>query len=220
MECTHEYRFQRTGGLDFCMMCKKFIPPKVEEECQNFVMPPRIFEITEKLWKQIRPWKLIPYELIKKYGWYISMINGAEYLIMPILKMGNPIYFSARLLSQGTYSKYLYPNGVKKSYWVSSEENSWEPIIIITEGVADAVYCSPLGTSIALLGSYYNNSLDSLLAGHHIAICMDCDAPGILAAMRIMGQLKDVASKKIVMLPNLCDPTDLELDKLKQMIHN
>ncbi len=95
-------------------------------------------------------------------------------------------------------------------------------LILVCEGVADAVYCSPLGTSIALLGSYYNGSLDDKLAGRHIALCMDCDSAGILAAMRIAGYLRDkgmAKSTKIVMLPNKKDPTDIPIDKLKQLVY-
>jgi DNA primase len=215
--CAHAYVIPR-GQLLFCLHCKKFVEVAEPKEEQPLVMPPRIFEITEGLWKIITPWPLISATLAVKYGWYASFLNGRQYLVMPIFRNGVPVYYSARLLGEGQPAyKYLYPTGVKKLYWTSSD--ALEDPIIICEGVADAVYCSSIGSSIAVLGSYYNGSLDDKLAGHHVALVLDGDAPGILAAMTIKQNLKNVKSVKVVILPGEKDPTDFEVCKLREIVY-
>jgi DNA primase len=207
------------GGLDFCLQCKQYIPKEEIKDELPLVMPPRIYEITEKLWKITAPWPLIPFHLVEKYGWYVSYLNSHQYLIMPIWRNGSAAYYSARLLDADPQAlKYQYPKGVKKLYWISSDELA-SPVII-TEGVADGVYCSQFGSSVAVLGSYYNNSLDDLLTGKHIVLCFDADAPGMVAAMRIATQLKVAKTVKLIVLPYKKDPTDLEPSKLKEFIVN
>ncbi len=215
-ECTHEYAIRKTDTLKFCLMCKQLITiePTIPKE---LVMPPRIYEITEKLWKDLSPWRLLGFDLALKNDWYISMLFSTEYLIMPIKGMnGDVIYYSARRLTGTATSKYLYPEGVRKSYYVSNQ--TLESPIIITEGVADAVYASQVGTSIALLGAHYDGSLNDRLVGKHVAICMDGDPIGLLSAMRISTQLKACASVKVVVLPAKKDPTDLPVEDLAKLI--
>lgn len=138
---------------------------------------------------------------------------------MPVLKSGSPQYYSARLLGKGTGSKYLYPKGVKKLYWTSDDQLS--PVgspVIICEGVADAVYCSLIGPSIALLGSHYNGSLDDLLANRVVALCLDGDAAGIFAAITAKQKLKVAKNVKVVILPHKFDPTDIPVEELRRII--
>lgn len=217
-KCTHHYVIpQGQGQFGFCLSCKQVIEIKEEITTEELVMPPRIFEITEKLWENIKPWKLMPFHLIKENGWYISILNNEEYLIMPIQRMGQNIYFSARKLHLKTTqtSKYLYPTGVKKSIY--SSRGTGEKYII-TEGVADAVYCSQIYPSIALLGCYYNGSLDIELTGKEILLCLDGDSPGILASLLLVKSFKTAKSVKIVSLPIGLDPTDIPIDQLKTII--
>lgn len=214
-ECSHPYLIAR-GVLNFCLTCKQFVTIK-EEPKQELVMPPVIFEITERLWKKITPWPHIGAQLVQKHQWYISMLNSQDYLIMPILKNGYPVYYSARRLGEGNGLKYQYPKGVKKSLWVSTDALEQDPIIIC-EGVADAVYCSQISSSVAVLGSYYNGSLDSLFINRDIVLCFDGDTAGIIAAVNIMSQLKNVRSKRMVVLPKDNDPTDVEINKLTEYI--
>lgn len=210
-KCNHPYLIAR-GVLNFCLQCKQFVVIK-EEEKQELIMPPVIFEITEGLWSTISPWPLMPFSLVKSNGWYISMIGTSEYLIMPVQRKGKQIYFSARRLGNGSGMKYLYPAGVKKEYWTSSDELERDPIVFC-EGVADAVFCSKISSSIAVLGSYYNGSLDSLISSRDVVICFDADAAGIIAAVNMMAQFKNIKSKRIVILPKGKDPTDIPLDEL------
>jgi len=215
-KCNHHYSIPQDGKI-FCLTCKQYVEI-IEEEAKELVMPPRIFEITEKLWTTITPWKSIPYELVKQNLWYLSIINSQEYLVMPVMRMGNPVYFSARKLGKGIGLKYLYPTGVKKLPWVSSDKLEREPIIIC-EGVADAVYCSFLSSSIAILGSYYDGSLDSLLFHRRVALVLDGDSAGILGALKIARQLQGHTKEtKVCSLPAGFDPTDLSFEELNIII--
>jgi len=214
-ECGHAYVIPH-GEYGFCLNCKKVVEVKEEESTTPFIMPHRIYEITEESWKKASPWPLLPYILVTEYSLYISIINGLDYLIMPILKNGVYSYYSARNISGKAGLKYSYPTGVKKLYWKSSDELT-SPIIIC-EGVADALYCSLISSSVAVLGSYYNGSLDDDFRGKDIILCMDGDSAGVLAAFGIMQQLKGVKSKRIVMLPKNCDPTDLPIGELTKLI--
>ena len=218
--CEHAYAIPQGNGFKFCLSCKATVPCDDEPaEPQQLVMPPKIFEITERLWTQRAPWPLISFELAKKYQWYFSFLGTTEYLIMPVLKNSEAIYYSARIMNpDATKSKYLYPKGVKRSYWTSKdifESNE----VMICEGVADAVYCSNLGDSVAILGSYYNGSLDNSLRGRSVYLVLDGDSAGIIASVRICAQIRPIAkSVKVVVLPNKKDPTDLEVDELRSLI--
>jgi hypothetical protein len=217
--CDHHYVIPH-GKFGWCLGCKTVVEVKEEKTTNELVMPPRIFEITEALWKIISPWPLLPFPLVECNGWYISMINGLQYLIMPIRKANGDdtcIFFSARKLSKEDGQKYLYPTGVAKSYFVSMQKPE-KDVIVICEGVADAVYCSPIGTSVALLGVYYNGSLGYLFDNRDVAFCLDGDSAGLLAAMRIMGEIKNAKSKKLVLLPEGADPTDIPIEELKKLI--
>lgn len=215
-KCNHHYSIPQAGKI-FCLTCKQYVEI-VEEAPQELVMPPHIFEITENLWTKIAPWKSIPYALVKKNLWYLSIINSQEYLVMPVMRMGNPVYFSARKLGKGTGLKYLYPTGVKKLPWVSSDKLEQEPIIIC-EGVADAVYCSFLSSSVAILGSYYDGSLDDLLHNRNVSLCLDGDSAGILGALKIARQLQGHTKEtRICSLPVGCDPTDIPFAELDMLI--
>jgi len=215
-ECNHHYSIP-SGKFRFCLRCRKVIE-KVEVEEGVLEMPPRIFEIDERLWAERSPWSLMPFQIVQKFDWYISMIGVDEFLIMPIKRGGVNVSFSARRLS-GSGNKYHYQTGVKKVYFLSDDRMVHDPIILC-EGVADAAYCSQIGSSVGVLGSYYDGSLDELLGNRNVAIIFDCDGAGLVSAMRIATHIQKIAkSCRVVVLPNKKDPTDLPLDELKERIN-
>lgn len=177
-------------------------------------MPPAIFNITEPLWKDVSLWKRIPYKIVEKYAWYISVINSLEYLIFPVTRQGNSIFYSARKLSSGEGLKYIYPKNVKRSPWISDDGLS-EPIVIC-EGVADAAYTSQLASSIALLGNYYDVSLDEMLKGKKVILALDGDTIGLISSIRIYSYLQKLCNVSIHTFPENKEPVDFELSELKE----
>jgi len=221
-ECptNHAYKI-KIGPLLYCVSCKQYFDGAQEEKKDYIpcVMPPRVYTITEKVWEKIAPWPLIPYWLVKKYDWYISFLKGSEYLIMPCISAGTSIYFSARKIDDGPGPKYYYQNGAKKEYWLSLDFPSKD--ILIGEGVADAIYLSQFGSSIAILGSHYNGSLDSHFRDRNVYIVLDSDGAGIAASLCIAAHITPLAKQtKIVMLPTGLDPTDMPTKDLRECIFN
>ncbi len=218
--CDHHYAIPKGVGFKFCLICKQTVKDDEGQtaESRELVMPPRIFEITERLWKDIAPWPNIPFRLVKEYGWYISYLSTTQYLIMPVFREKKIAYYSARkLLESENGSKYQYPLGVKKLCWISNDTSPTK--LIICEGVADAVYCSNLATSVALLGSYYNRELDYLVRNRIVYLLLDGDSAGILAALHMAPILEKLAKQVItVILPDKKDPTDFTLDELRGYI--
>lgn len=215
-ECNHQYSIP-SGKFRFCLRCRKVIEV-MERDTGVLEMPPRIYEIDERLWTLRSPWPFMPYEAVRRYDWYITMIGSDEFLVMPITRGGKNVSFSARRLS-GSGNKYHYQAGVRKAYWLSEDTLPNSPIIMC-EGVADAAYCSFLGSSIGVLGSYYDGSLDDLLRNRNVALLFDCDGAGLVASMRIATHIQKVAKNcKVVVLPYKKDPTDLELPKLRERIY-
>jgi hypothetical protein len=202
----------------FCLQCKQFIKAEeVQDKCEEPKLPPEIFGISERLWKTVSPWPLMPFETAKKYGWYITIIGLDDYLVMPIWRNGEAVFYSARNLSNNGGPKYNYQKGAKREYWTSRD--TMESPIVICEGVADAAYVSNVADSIALLSNYYNNSLNSTLAGKRVIVALDGDTVGITSAFTIAKQLKGlVKSVSVVTLPDGLDPTDLELPALKELL--
>ena len=210
MICKHTYLIP-SGDKCFCLNCKQYIDKPKEEDSHELVIPPRIYKLSPQLWESVRPWKTITTTLATSFGWYITLITMEDYLIMPIYKNGQMVFYSARRLT-GRGMKYLYPTGVQKKYFQSSD--TLVSPIFICEGVADAVYMSQFGSSIAVLGSYYDGSLDSSLLGHDCYIVFDGDAAGMVAGIRLASQIK----AKMIVLPNGKDPTDLSISEMKELV--
>ena len=168
-ECptNHAYKL-KMGPLLYCVSCKQYFDGAQEtaKEYIPCVMPPKVYTITEKVWEKIAPWPLIPYWLVQKYDWYISLLKGSEYLIMPCISAGTSVYFSARKIDDGPGPKYYYQKGAKKIYWQSNDFPN--DIVLIGEGVADAIYLSQFGSSIGILGSYYDGSLDNSIHNRRV----------------------------------------------------
>jgi len=215
-DCSHAYRV-KSGILWYCLKCKEFFKDSDEQQEYSPVqMPPKIYLITERLWRIVSPWPNIQFSVPKKYGWYISIIGIDEYLIMPVFKEGKPVFFSARKLTKYNGMKYKYPTGGKKELWTSGELKS---PVIFCEGIADAAYVSVCNySSVALLGSWYNSSLDTKLSGLDIILLFDGDVAGVVAAANVRKSLSGVNSVKTVCLPEGLDPTDLPIEELKELI--
>lgn len=214
--CSHAY-CKPAGFLWWCFDCKSFFKPEENKKSSLAKMPPVIFRITERLWEEIAPWPLMPFKVVKKYGWYISILQGFQYLIMPITRNGKPAFYSARLLEKNTkLKKYDYPYGVSKEYWLSDDQLE-SPVVFFGEGVADAAYMSQLGSSVGLLGNYYNGTLDAQLAGKTVVIVLDSDVVGFTSAVRISCKFSPFITK-ILMLPEGCDPTDIKLPELRKRV--
>lgn len=218
--CVHAYRKPTGGLLWFCYDCRQmFIPQTTAKmEAAAIAMPPVIWDITERLWQEIRPWPLMPFKIVKRYGWYISMLHGHQYLIMPIVRNKQAVFYSARLLDKVKGAKkYDYPSGATKTCWLSNEK-LLSPVFM-AEGVADAAYLSLVGSSVAVLGNYYGGSLDEQLTGKRVIIALDGDAVGFTSAVRIADKIRKIASHvNVLQLPDNADPTDIELPQLKKMI--
>lgn len=219
-ECptNHAYK-SKVGPLLFCRDCKQYLSADAEKDKEYVpcILPPRVYTISEQRWKEIAPWPLIPYSLVKQYEWYISFLKGSQYLIMPILRDGKQVYFSARKIDDGPGPKYYYQFGAKKEYWLSTDFPN--EIILIGEGVADAVYLSQFGSSVGILGSYYDASLDGAIRGRRVYLVMDSDGAGIAASLCIAAHCNTIAKEtKIVLLPQGLDPTDIPANELKGYI--
>ncbi len=219
MNCVHAYR-KSVGLMWWCFDCKQyFMPEKKEKGVPSPVaMPPVIFGITERLWKDIAPWSLMPFKIVEKYGWYISMLHGHQYLIMPIIRKKQAVFYSARLLDKVKgVKKYDYPKDATKAYWLSTE--TFRNPVFIAEGVADSAYLSLLGSSVGLLGNYYDGSLDEHLKNKHVIIALDNDAVGFTSAVRILKKMMQITfHAAILQLPAGADPTDVKLPELKKMV--
>lgn len=222
--CDHAYVHKFAPDKLICWTCGAIISVNEKKQKKEIVLPPRIYDITPPLWEQIRPWPLMPFSVVKKYDWYISMLFGADYLVMPVVRDGKPMFYSARRLPSYVYGltgnarKYLCPKDVGKVYWQSKRKLT-EPILI-SEGIADAAYLSQLSSSVALLGPYYDGSLNKQLDGKLCLIVMDGDEPGVEAAFSIDQSLRREGHVKlnVVMLPTGKDPTDLVLNSLRRII--
>jgi hypothetical protein len=211
--CTHAYTIP-IGVLRFCLMCKELVEvaPREAKKYVHVIMPPRIYELTETRWKQITPWSMIEFATAKTYGWYISFLGAAEYLIMPITRHQENLFYSARRLS-GQGLKYNYPKGVKRIPWVSSDDLP-EPVVIC-EGVADAAHVSSICSSVALLGNYLGDDLQRTLHGKECIVALDGDPVGIVSAVSISSRLP---SSRVVVFPDGTEPTDYTVAQVKDIL--
>jgi DNA primase len=180
------------------------------------VMPPRIYELSDKLWNRINPWGGIPLQLAKKYGWYVTQDNFGIRLVMPIFRKGEPVFYASRDLTGNAYLKYTYPKGVEKQVWISKDK--LVSPVVLTEGIADAVYASQVFPSVvALLGNYLMESVIPLLVGKVVVVMLDGDIRGFEGTARIVqGLLRKGIAVTPVYLPEGKDPTDLTLEQLRQ----
>src|SRR5574341_696187 len=225
-KCLHAYLHSVSEFLLKCEACGEFIPKHKTTAVQSYgeiEMPPRIYEFDKIIWEKKRPWPRISFVLAKKYGWYISFLHDYEYLIMSVTRGGKIVFYSARSLESESKLKYLYPS-VPKVYWTSVEPEKFKKTVVFLEGVADAAYISSILSisAVALLGSWYDGSLNQYLQDKKIRIMMDGDAKGIEAAFRVMQSFKKdgLVKVNVIMLPEGANPTNLNLIELKRLIKN
>ena len=218
IECSHPYIKKLAPGSGVCLECGAIVTKQSKVyDTSPLQMPPVIFELTPVYWEQVRPWPLISYELAKKYGWYVSMIQGRFYLVMPVLLKKVPVFYSARcllawnsLLGCPKEFKYTTPAGRARKMWSSGGRGKYK---LYGEGIADAAYLSQLAPSRALLGSSWS-VLD------YAILVLDGDAKGIEAAFKIVqdARKRGMVNVKTVLLPPGKDPTDVPIEKLRKLI--
>lgn len=165
-------------------------------------------------------WLNIPVALARKVGWYLTRLQEKKFLVLPVYRDGKMVFWTARNLESGE-PKYLSAHGSKKQYWLSDEHYPTGDLFIC-EGIADAVYMSQIGQSMALLGTNYNGKLDSWMrSANRIIVAFDGDAVGRIHGMQLARELSDKQiGKRVFLLPipmNL-DPVDLKLDQLQNLI--
>lgn len=201
-----------------CLECNAVIKKQGKlYDTSPLQMPPVIFDLTPEFWEQIKPWPRMPFKIARTFGWYVSMLYGRFYLVMPVFEKGKgPVFYSARCVVWGGQDcpkkyKYTTPENRERKMWASGGKGKY---VLVGEGVADAAYLSQIAPSVALLGSYGELSLRKPL------LVMDGDAKGIEAAFRIMQLLrkKGVVAGNVVTLPPGKDPTDLTLEQLRRLI--
>lgn len=215
MQCSHPYIKKLGPGKLLCLECGEVIEKQIKVyDTSVLQMPPVIYGITEALWNQIKPWPLMPFALVKKYGWYVSFLYGRQYLIMPVFRNKKPVFYSARCLEKCEKRfKYSYPENREKAPWKSPKKGR-SKYVLVGEGLADAAYMSQLATARALLGSYGE-------LPEHVIIIMDGDIKGIEAAFRIVQTMRKqgIVDALTVMLPPGKDPTDMPLAELRKIIY-
>lgn len=207
--CSHSYS-RPVGDYYVCYSCGEIFK-KTKPHMMVAEMPPVIYRLDRSIWKDITPWPNISYEVANRYGWYITVIRNDDYLVMPVFEKKNPIFYSARRLTDNGGLKYMTPKGVQKRIWKSKDR--LKSPILLAEGIADAAYLSQLSDSVAVLGSYGDIAFP-------VIIMFDADTHGIDAAFRLLEkqQKNGIFGSKVVILPDGGDPTDYSLPDLRKII--
>lgn len=214
MSCLSNHAYVRKIAPDkaICLDCGRFLDLKAKNENKGpLIMPPLLYDFDKYTWPMWNPWPNISLKLAEKYGWYGSVIGMDDYLVMPIFRRKLPVGYSARRITNNGGKKYRLPKDRAKYIWQSSD--SLRLPVLVGEGVADAVWLSQLGSSVALLGSY--GEIPEL----PIITVMDGDEKGIEAAFRIVQEQKKkgIVGAQAVILPG-GDPTDYTLKELSKII--
>ena len=214
MTCSHPYLKKLSPDASVCTECGMIIKKQGRiYDITPLQMPPVVYILTPERWEEIKPWPLMPFKIVKKYGWYISFIYGRQYLVMPVFEKGEgPVFYSARCIEKDCPKKYKYntPENRERRMWTSGRLGK---VVLVGEGIADAAYLSQLAPSLALLGSHGELS-------RPVITITDGDQAGIEAAFKIQQALKakGIVGSNAVMLPPGKDPTDLTLAELRKII--
>jgi len=182
----------------------------VEKEYKKVTLPTRVRTVAPV---DIAHWKHLSIGVSDVCGFYIGRILGSEFIVMPVYRGTQAVFYSARRIT-GEGKKYLTSPGAKKEYWVSNPTLTGR-FVLIAEGIADAAHLSELASSVALMGMNYDGSLDTILAGKHIIVVLDGDEAGRFGSFQIAKALKN-RQVNIVMLTG--DPTDYSINELRKMI--
>jgi len=192
----------------------------VIKEYLPVAMPSQYCLLTRRLWKQINPWPLLEFYEAKKFGFYPAMINNAFYIVMPILRKDKPVSYTARLVGERQdRPKHVIPKRSKKEYWLSNDElRSKEGRIFISESIPDAAHLSQLGASVALLGIYYDGSLNHLFKGKDIVVALDSDGPGIANSWHVSIACNGYRNLHFLRDSDDRDPKNIPLSELKKIL--
>lgn len=236
-------------GLYWCWKCKApagAAPQKKAPTKKPMIdkMPKEVERLTARKWNKCRPWPKFPFELVEKFGFYLSNLSGrvvtkgewvdyaGVYLVMPVTRLidstgkgkkakETAVSFSARLIDGPEHApKYVIPSDVQKHYWISSPTLGKKgSVVFICEGIADAAFFTLLGEAIGLLGLNYDGILNNLLESKTVVIAMDGDFMGAATSTRLASYCSLVADKSVI-LPFGAgkDPTDFTHGQLKKMI--
>jgi len=215
-QCQHNsYWSELPGGkATYCFGCHQTFPSTgqgalesgsmvIDRPEEPFVLPSPSRPLRTTDW--LERWPNITPDMAKKYHWYAAEINGFEYLVMPILREGKAVFYSARALDKSAPKKYHYHKGAKREYWLSNDYLGGDPIFIC-EGVADAVALSPYGSSVGLLGGSYDGSLNALLKGRKVIVAFDGDFSGYCMAVEVAAKIARICSVGIRIKAGV-DPT-------------
>jgi hypothetical protein len=154
--------------------------------------------------------------MTKKYGWCVAEINGYEYLVMPITRGGQAIFYSARSLDDRASKKYHYPAGVKRNYWLSDDQLARQPIFLC-EGVADAISLSTYGSSVGILGGFYDGRLNDLLKGRRVVVAFDGDFQGYCLGVQVASKIAGICQVSTHIVPRK-DPTEWSIGDLEGVL--
>jgi hypothetical protein len=225
-------------GLNWCHKCKAPagiapIGEAVKKKLKVDRMPDKIEDLTARKWNKIRPWKNFTFDFADHFGFYLAELHGrvrlknggfdgydGVYLVMPVIRDGVSVSFSARLLSGTEHApKYVIPTDVQKTYWVD-EIPCTDDLVFLCEGIADAAYLSWFGGSVGLLGVNYDGSLDDLLIDSNIVVALDGDCVGAAQGMKLAFNLSDRGFKRVRILPLEAgkDPTDYTYPELEKIL--
>jgi len=227
MLCKHNYKvyFKATDTF-WCFDCKTLLSsawfPKVETKKYKKLigMPPIFEDFTSGRWYELSPWSHISYQLAKNNMFYFGCLYDKEYIILPVLRSGNPVFYQARSIDKNINKKYKYmgPKGVAKQAWFSQKQNINGPIFIC-EGIADAVYMSQFGNSMAIMGLNINSETELLIKEYDTAVlCLDNDFPGDIAALSIALQLRKYMRIYYLSLEKGKDPTEYSFTDMEKLI--
>jgi len=220
MNCEHTYKiYYKSSDLYYCFDCRHILSPflfpkREQKEYKECIAPPMFEDFTEERWYKLTPWN-ISYELAKENYFYFGCIGDGEYIILPVVKEGKMIFYTARTV-EGRKPKYLTAKGCKKQYWVSERETKNH--VFICEGIADAVFMSQFDSSVALMGINYDGSLDDYLIGKNIVIVFDNDLMGHFGALQVSLHFKQVQSIQSLNLDK--DPADYTITEMEEHLHN
>jgi len=216
-QCEHSgYWSELPGGkATYCFGCRQTFASTgqgalesgsmvIDRPEEPFVLPVESRPLLTIDW--LERWPNITQEMTKKYGWYVSEIHGLEYLVMPITRGGQAVFYSARAFDKKAPKKYHYPQGVKREYWLSSDQLERSPIFLC-EGVADAVALSQYGSSVGLLGGFYDGRLDGLLKGRKVIVAFDGDFQGYCLGVQVASKIAGICQVSICIIYGK-DPTE------------
>lgn len=197
----------------------------------TLVMPVGV--LTEESYRRYTPWPQIPFTAAELNGWFFSCIGTGLYLVMPCLGhfgRTNSFYSARKVFGNGP--KYLTPKGFKKKCSMAMRHGrpGPSPYLLITEGIADAVYVSPIAHACSILGTSITDEMINDIQFfyrcfsdiQYIILAFDSDAMGRLASLTACTMITLKGSKwpvKILDLPDPDkDPLDYPLDKLENML--